>query len=749
MPIPKILNRWAHGAGEGAMGVFIYCTLTMYRIFGPRLLNGYFKTLAHIPAIRHIAIPVWSISLRKLSRLGMAIEWMDWVCARWPHPEFLLSRAHLHVGARLFSKVDAFLKSSKDNILAQSNGPRYLASLVDLEAALAIELGKVPPEAAFFAVGRGSAIAKFCYQRAWDAHSAMDPMRMQRYLNYYLRIVNYDVQTVIYIVDTLMFPNGLWRDIIGVLEETEERLQDGFPKNLLTHSDSTEVQSGLLSQARALIEFLFIKGKKSEQRLSIFLRQALACIEAGDLIRARQILDSELKDTIYHQYVSALITIGEAGKAISREGRAELERAFTNPALKASLRAELAGKIATAYEEDRDFDTARQYYVTSLQIGGVPSYLPTYLWRYASLCFAQGDYQEGSIVFDRALPKSWIHFAKLAKTPLKQRLKRNELIPPNGAFFIGCWGIGDDIIRMAMFDAVYDGDQNIKFGLSVDPRMQGLYARSFPNFEVVPVSRMNGPFAINETEYFRLRDGVPQGVDRGRVDINVFNAIKRYPDIALTEDMMNAFFRAGAKARRPNRPMLSVLPEKRESARRWLATLPPGLNVGISWRSGDRNVQRDKSYTDIVKDWGDVLSCPGINLVNLQYSWDPDELRAAESLHNCTIHMPPFDLKNDIEDILAMGVELDVVLAPCTAVRDMCAAAGANVWALAVTPFLPDLWRLDEDGKTDRLFPGMIHVTANEYGDAKGVLKEISGRLKALTMAAAPSTDDPASKLVT
>lgn len=491
----------------------------------------------------------------------------------------------------------------------------------------------------------------------------------------------------------------------------------------------------------AALRAAFQRRKPDELRLGVARRLALTLIELGDLARARAVAERDLRESEHYLYIDGLIGEAELGKEASRDAaaasRAVLERAYADPRLSSTMRAELAGKIAVAYEEQRDFRTARQYYLASLQVGGVPYYLPTHLWRHVSMCMAQGAYAEATMVMDRALPRSWIHFRSLAKIPVEKRIRLGTLVPEQGAFLVGCWGIGDDVIRMAMFDALCDRAGGARFGLSCDPRMQGLYARSFDNFEVVPVSRMNGPFAVSELEYFRLRDGLPPRLDRGRLDINVFNAAKRYPEVALTEDFMNAFFRAGPQARRKNRPMLKLLPEKREAARRWLAALPPGLNVGVSWRSGDRNVQRDKSYTDIVRDWGDLLSLKGLNIVNLQYSWDAEELREAQEKHGCVIHMPPFDLKNDIEDILAMGAELDVVLAPCTAVRDMCAAAGANVWALAVTPFLPDLWRLDADGRTDRLFPNMIHVTAHEFGDARGVLSEIARRLDAMARKAA------------
>lgn len=713
--------------------VFLAPTRLALDLFGIKPMMAYYKLIAHVPFARDIVVITWQRALLQLGFTSTAAEWMNWVCSQWPHPRFRLMRLSLLRDLRRFDEASALLKQERTLYLKGGHARAFYSAIVDIEATLAIEKGDIPPSAAAFAQGRSGAIAQFCYQRAWDAHGAMNGGRVRHYLNYYFHAVDHDPETVNAACDTLLFTNALWADALAALDRAESALE----RKSVTWSEHVLASPPTTTQ-NAQWGFFKRKSKADETREGIYLRKARASFELGDYPSVRALLEGKLKSSRFHDSIAGRLMLAEGDLD---GGRTLLSRAFSDPGMTPKLRGELAGELAESYEEQRDYATARQYYVSSFRVGGIPYYMPSATWRYISLCAAEGDFTEAALMLDQALPQSWKYFTMLAKQNLKQRLRTNQMIPANGAFIIGCWGIGDDIIQMAMFDALYGGKtENVRFGLSVDPRMQGLYARSFPNFEVIPISRMNGPFAVSEIEYYRLRDGLPPEIDRGRVDVNIFQAARRYPGVALTEDMKNPFFRAGPDVRRRNAPMFKVLPEKSEAAKAWLAALPPGINVGISWRSGERNVVRDKSYTDIVKDWGDVLSLKGVNFVNLQYSWLADELREAEEKFGCTIHTPPFDLKNDIEDIVALGAECDVVLAPCTAVRDMCAAAGANVWALTTTPMLPDLWRLDADRETDRLFPNMKHVTSIDYGDAQGALREIGRRLA--TMTAAPVVEE-------
>lgn len=729
----KAFNRFGHWVRIADRWIFVRLvrlTSFLMRLFGLPILATLFRVATRLPLVRLLTVPLWRRVLLNAGFRTRAAEWLGWVVERWPTPKYQVLFALTLVEARQFVGIPSLLRAAKAALPCRARDGALYFDIVNIEAMLAVEKGIISPDAAFFAAGRGSAVTEFCYQRAWDAHAVLDGGGTRRFLNYYLRMVNYQPDLVFNVCDTLMEPNGLWEDMIAALEQAEARI----------NSEREEAQGGSKSVKAALggrdsaMEMVSRRKQVRDWRSGVHLRLVRAYLETGRFDRARELLAQEKGSSARKNHLDGLLLLHEPGQSNPEAGRRSLALAYADTKMSKAARSAIAGEIAVSYEESRDFEAARQYYVSSYYVGGVPYFLPEYLWRYVSFCMAQGDFGEAAHVMRTGLGIIWNGFRRVARVPIEKRLKNNCLIPSSGAFFLGCWGIGDDIIRIGMLTALIDVERTVKFGFSVDPRMQSLYKRSFPQFEFVSISRRNGPFGVGEEEYIRLRDGVPPSLDRGRLDINVLNAARRYPDIALTEDALVAFIQAGPSVCRPDTPLLKVMPEKVSAAREWLATLPPGLNIGISWRSGQRNVMRDKSYTDLVRDWGGVLSVGGVNFINLQYSWEEEELRQAEASHGCRIHMMPgVDLKNDIEDIVALAYVLDVVIAPGTAVREMCAAAGARVWSLSTTPVLPDLWRVQEDGERDRLFPSMIHITAHRYGDANGVLAEVAGRLANLT----------------
>lgn len=726
------LGQWIRFFDRWVFIRLVRLTGFLMGIVGVRALTVVFRALTCLPLVRLLTVPLWRRVLLNSGFRVRSAEWMRWVANCWPTPKHQVLSALTLMEARHFRGVQELLRSAK---AALQKHPRNSASyfdIVDIEAMLAIENGVIAPDTVLFAKGRGTTIADFCYHRAWDAHAVLNGKETSRFLDCYFRLVDYDPDLVFRVSDVLVVPNGLWKQLVVVLKVIEARL--------LADQEEIDIATGISNTALGRLEAMFRIGSRRERKqdtlFAVRLRLVRAYIEMGCFDLATEVLARCQVGETQKSLLHGLILLHDPSQD-SKLGQKLLIQAYADKKLSNTERSAIAGEIAVSFEESRDFDTARQYYVSSFYVGGIPYYLPEYLWRYVSLCMAQGDWGEAAHVLRAGLRVSWNGFRKLAKVPIEKRLRRNRLIPTAGAFFLGCWGIGDDIIRIGMFTALHDVEHGPKFGFSVDPRILSLYERSFPQFEFVAISRRYGPFGMSEEEYVRLRDGVPPHLDRGRLDINILKAIRRYPELSLTEDMLVAFIQAGPTICRPDTPMLKVMPEKAKSAQEWLNTLPPGINVGISWRSGQRDVMRDKSYTDVVRDWGNVLSVKGVNFINLQYSWEEDELSQAEVRHGCRIHMMPgVDLKDDIEDIVALAYVLDVVIAPGTTVRDMCAAAGARVWALSTTPVLPDLWRLQEDGERDRLFPSMIHITSFRYGDAKGALAEVASRLSHLSLSA-------------
>lgn len=112
-----------------------------------------------------------------------------------------------------------------------------------------------------------------------------------------------------------------------------------------------------------------------------------------------------------------------------------------------------------------------------------------------------------------------------------------------------------------------------------------------------------------------------------------------------------------------------------------LATLGPGLKVGIAWRS--LAARRHEPYYTTLAQWGPVLTVPGVHFVNLQYEEAEAELVMAEAAWGVSIHrLPDLDLWHDLDGVAALMAALDLIIGPQTAVTALAGSLGCAVWRL-------------------------------------------------------------------
>lgn len=121
-------------------------------------------------------------------------------------------------------------------------------------------------------------------------------------------------------------------------------------------------------------------------------------------------------------------------------------------------------------------------------------------------------------------------------------------------------------------------------------------------------------------------------------------------------------------------------------ARLWrdrLAGLPPGLRVGLCWRSQLSTADRAAAYTSL-SDWLPLLTLSGVQVVSLQYDGGLAEITAMEAAHGVRLHRwDGVDLRDDLETALALTAGLDLVISVATAVGEMAGALGVPVWRLS------------------------------------------------------------------
>lgn len=130
-------------------------------------------------------------------------------------------------------------------------------------------------------------------------------------------------------------------------------------------------------------------------------------------------------------------------------------------------------------------------------------------------------------------------------------------------------------------------------------------------------------------------------------------------------------------------PYLLADKQCRAKARAWLDGLPPGLKVGLCWRSRLVTTRRQASYATAL-DWAPILAHPGIQAINLQYGAQPGEIVALETAASRPLHsMPALDLTDDLDGVAGLIAELDLVITAPTAVGEFAGAIGTPVWRIA------------------------------------------------------------------
>lgn len=114
-----------------------------------------------------------------------------------------------------------------------------------------------------------------------------------------------------------------------------------------------------------------------------------------------------------------------------------------------------------------------------------------------------------------------------------------------------------------------------------------------------------------------------------------------------------------------------------------LEKLGPGLKIGLHWKSLVLTGPRAR-YFSAFERWKPVLTAPGCVMINLQCGDVTEDLAAAEAA-GISIWTPPFNLKDDLEDLAAISKACDLVIGPGIAGTNLAASVGARTW-MAVWP---------------------------------------------------------------
>ena len=271
---------------------------------------------------------------------------------------------------------------------------------------------------------------------------------------------------------------------------------------------------------------------------------------------------------------------------------------------------------------------------------------------------------------------------------------------------IGEQGLGDEVMFAGLIpDVLRDIGPDGRLLLAVEQRLLTLFQRSFPAAAVMPHHTMSPDH----------------------------RTVRSVPWLAPTE--FDGWLRMGGFLRAyrsrlddfPSRPkgFLKADPERVDHWRRRLAELAPGPKVGILWKSMKMTSDRSRFFSPF-EAWRPVLETPGVTFVNLQYGDSAEELAHAKAAFGAdVVQLPCIYLKDELDDLAALCVALDVTIGPATATTNLAAAAGAQTWFIST----PDAWpRLGSDH-----YPwyaqARVFASRTGYGWSE-VMSEIAGALR-------------------
>ena len=271
---------------------------------------------------------------------------------------------------------------------------------------------------------------------------------------------------------------------------------------------------------------------------------------------------------------------------------------------------------------------------------------------------------------------------------------------------VGEQGIADEMVfGTCIEDAVRAVGPDGQVFLAVEPRLVGLFQRAFPTV------RVGGHRAVKlEGRITRYVPYLEEMGDDGRVDLWIPMA------------SMLAVFRPTLASFPDRRGYLPADPDK---VARWqgeLEKLGPGLKVGLHWKSLVLTGSRGRYFSSFER-WRPVLETPGTVMVNLQCGDVADDLAAAEAA-GVTIWTPPINLKDDLEDVAALSLALDLVIGPGIAGTNLAAAVGGTAWMITA----PDDWHFLATDKYP-FYPHLRYFRRDSFSDWDGAIARIRAAL--------------------
>ncbi len=259
-------------------------------------------------------------------------------------------------------------------------------------------------------------------------------------------------------------------------------------------------------------------------------------------------------------------------------------------------------------------------------------------------------------------------------------------------------GLGDEIMHASCYPDLLR--QSAQCHIECDPRLERLFARSFPGASFHPLRDL------------QTRERTDPGVP-----VDVYSYAGSLP----------RYFRNGLQEFPSHDGYLTPDRQQVEHWRKQLAALGPGLKVGISWRGGVAVTRRSRRSLDLMQ-LLPVLSVPGVHWINLQYGERAREISEFTAAQGISIADWPEAIDGDYDNTAALVSALDLVISVCTSLVHLTGALGRPAWVM--TPRIPE-WRYGLEHDTMPWYPSVRLFRQPERGEWQPVIAKIGDGLRA------------------
>lgn len=260
-------------------------------------------------------------------------------------------------------------------------------------------------------------------------------------------------------------------------------------------------------------------------------------------------------------------------------------------------------------------------------------------------------------------------------------------------------GLGDDIMYSSCYPQLIDDAQHCV--IECEPRLEKLFARSFPQATFVPI------------------------VDNA-IKVDVFN--RDDVDVRIFSASVPGYLRNSLRDFPAHQGYLKADPQRVAYWRGKLDALGGGLKVGISWKGGTVYTHRRRRTLSLDK-LSPLLSTPDVHWINLQYGDRSAEIAALKEQQGIGIVDWTEAIDGDYDETAALVGALDLVISVCTSVIHLAGALGRPVRVMV--PFAPE-WRYGLQGETMPWYPSVRLHRQSDPGDWESVIERIREELSVM-----------------